>query len=143
MDDLGFPSWAILGSICTQVHKLINFFFVYERPPDSYWWYNIHGELDNGTEVELWANGGSEMFWCSLFRFIYLGTESLALGKAKSSLYFIQKSQVSFSDFSEINKEGGLNIMRTDWILIPIMTYCDLILEGGFAGMKYSWRKCN
>lgn len=28
------------------------------RPPDSYWWYNIHGELDNGTEVELWANGG-------------------------------------------------------------------------------------
>jgi len=28
------------------------------RPPDSFWWYNMPGTLDNGTQVELWANAG-------------------------------------------------------------------------------------
>jgi len=28
------------------------------RPPDSYWWYNIQGTLDNETVVELWGQAG-------------------------------------------------------------------------------------
>lgn len=27
------------------------------RPPDSWWWYNIEAELDNGTKAEIFANG--------------------------------------------------------------------------------------
>jgi hypothetical protein len=27
-------------------------------PPNSWWWYNIEGELGDHTKVELWANGG-------------------------------------------------------------------------------------
>eukprot|EP01114_Cavostelium_apophysatum_P012575 TRINITY_DN2847_c0_g1_i3.p1 TRINITY_DN2847_c0_g1~~TRINITY_DN2847_c0_g1_i3.p1 ORF type:complete len:651 (+),score=125.42 TRINITY_DN2847_c0_g1_i3:132-2084(+) len=27
-------------------------------PPNSWWWYNIEGELGDNTKVELWANGG-------------------------------------------------------------------------------------
>lgn len=57
----GYPQYNTpnsLNSLSWALHFPQNWGMFSPRPPDNMWWYNIKGELDNGTFVELFTNGG-------------------------------------------------------------------------------------
>lgn len=57
----GYPQYttpASLHGLTWSMHFPQNWGMFSPRPPDVNWWYNIKGELDNGTFVELFSEGG-------------------------------------------------------------------------------------